>query len=205
MADSTEPDKALVRRVLAGDEDAFNRFFDRIGPALYRFARTRLRDDDTTEDVVQATLCQGIRKLHTYRGEAALLTWMCTLCRHEIFARAKRGGAQERVDLDEDQAEIRAALESLYASCNAESPDSGIERERVVGLVQSTLDQLPAHYAHVLEWKYFDGLSVREIADLLGVGTKAAESLLTRARNAFRDAFQTLAAGGPVPLRYERG
>jgi RNA polymerase sigma-70 factor (ECF subfamily) len=203
MADSTETDKALVRRVLTGDEDAFNRFFDRIGPALYRFARARLRDDDTTEDVVQATLCQAIRKLHTYRGEAALLTWMCTLCRHEIFAYVKRHGAEQRVDLDEDQSEIRAALESLHATFDAESPDSGIEREQVVGLVQSTLDHLPAHYASVLEWKYIDELSVREIAGQLGVGTKAAESLLTRARNAFRDAFRTLVRGGPSQLGYE--
>jgi len=55
------------------------------------------------------------------------------------------------------------------------------------------LDYLPAHYGSALEWKYLDDLSVREIAARLGMGEKAAESLLTRARRAFRDAFTSVA------------
>jgi DNA-directed RNA polymerase specialized sigma24 family protein len=49
----------------------------------------------------------------------------------------------------------------------------------------------------VLEWKYIQGLGVDEIALRLGLGYKAAESLLTRARNAFREAFATAAGGWP--------
>jgi RNA polymerase sigma-70 factor (ECF subfamily) len=55
--------------------------------------------------------------------------------------------------------------------------------------VRSTLDHLPGRYGDVLEWKYLQDLSVNEIAERLGVGYKAAESLLTRARAAFRDGF----------------
>jgi DNA-directed RNA polymerase specialized sigma24 family protein len=67
----------------------------------------------------------------------------------------------------------------------------------VGALVRLTLDQLPARYGDALEWKYVEGLSVKEIAVRLGVGPKAAESLLTRARQAFRDAFATLSPGLP--------
>jgi RNA polymerase sigma-70 factor (ECF subfamily) len=59
-------------------------------------------------------------------------------------------------------------------------------------LIQATLDCLPGHYGDVLEWKYVDGLSVDEIAARLAVGPKAAESALTRARNAFREAMQAI-------------
>ena len=55
------------------------------------------------------------------------------------------------------------------------------------------LDGLPARYGDALEWKYVEGLPVVEIAARLAVSPKAAESLLTRAREAFRDAFATLA------------
>jgi RNA polymerase sigma-70 factor (ECF subfamily) len=64
--------------------------------------------------------------------------------------------------------------------------------------VQATLDHLPGRYGQVLEWKYIQGLSVDEIATRLGVGYKAAESLLTRARGAFRDAFGLVAGAWPV-------
>jgi RNA polymerase sigma-70 factor, ECF subfamily len=60
--------------------------------------------------------------------------------------------------------------------------------------VQAILDRLPARYGDALEWKYVEGLSVMEIAERLGVGAKAAESLLTRARTAFRDAYTSAEA-----------
>lgn len=68
-------DRALVRRLLAGDEAAFERFFEDSFDRVYRFAITRLDyDEDLTREVVQSTMLKAIEKLHTYRGEAALFT-----------------------------------------------------------------------------------------------------------------------------------
>jgi DNA-directed RNA polymerase specialized sigma24 family protein len=56
----------------------------------------------------------------------------------------------------------------------------------------------------VLEWKYVDGLSVKEIADRLAVGPKAAESLLTRARTACREVLAEIDSSlGLAPKREE--
>ena len=71
-------------------------------------------------------------------------------------------------------------------------------------IVEATLDSLPGRYGEVLEWKYIDGLSVAEIASRLDVGAKAAESLLTRAREAFRDAIVEM-FGAPDDLRMPDG
>jgi DNA-directed RNA polymerase specialized sigma24 family protein len=73
---------------------------------------------------------------------------------------------------------VRAALESLSA-LGADGPRERLLRREVGALVRRTLDQLPARYGDALEWKYVEGLSVKEIAVRLGVGPKAAESLLT--------------------------
>ncbi|MBF8300295.1 MAG: polymerase sigma-70 factor, subfamily, partial [Acidobacteria bacterium] len=85
MSELYQSDKAVVGRMLGSDEAAFDHFFDTYFSRLYRFAVTRLDNDaDAAEEVVQATLCKAIAKLATYRGEAALFTWLCTFCRHEI-------------------------------------------------------------------------------------------------------------------------
>lgn len=188
------PDRFLAARMVRGDEVAFGEFFETHFPALFRFAMPRVGNDATVaEEVVQAALCRAVRKLGSYRGEAALLTWLCTFCRHEISAHFER---QQRVppmvDLIDDIPEVRAALESLGA---AERPEAALRRNETSRLVQLVLDRLPGRYGDALEWKYIDGLSVAEIAERLGVGIKAAESTLTRARAAFRDAF-TAAYGG---------
>ncbi len=190
-------DKALVRRLLAGDEVAFQEFFTENFPRLYRFALSRLdHDADAAEEVVQATLCKVVRKLDTYRGEAAMFTWMCTFCRHEISAWRKRcGRLPSRVELVEDIPEVRAALDSLAAI--EDDPEQGLQRKEVSRLVQVTLDHLPSRYGNALEWKYIQGLSVKEISARLAVSPKAAESLLTRARQAFRDGFTAIAEGRP--------
>ena len=181
--------------MLAGREAAFDEFFASYFPALYRFALTRLgHDPDLAEEIVQSTLAKAVPKLSTYRGEAALFTWLCTFCRHEISAwyqREKR--APQKLHLTEDVPEIRAALESL-SGLDAAGPEESARRGEIKRWVQVTLDSLPPRYGNALEWKYVEGLSVKEIAARLGVGPKAAESLLTRARRAFRDGFATLGA-----------
>jgi len=188
------PDRFLVARMVRGDEVAFGEFFEAHFAPLFRFAMPRVANDaQIAEDVVQAALCRAVRKLSSYRGEAALLTWLCTFCRHEIsayFEKASR--VPPMVELLDDIPEVRMALESLSA---AERPETALQRNETSRLVQLVLDRLPGHYGDALEWKYIDGLSVVEIAERLNVGTKAAESMLTRARTAFRDAF-TAAHGG---------
>jgi RNA polymerase sigma-70 factor (ECF subfamily) len=141
---------------------------------------------------VQITLCKAVPGLKGFRGESALFTWLCTICRREIAAhRERRGSRVETVDLIEDSPEVRAALDSLAAGLG-QDPESQLHVKEVARLVQVALDALPGAYGDALEWKYLQGLSVKEIAARLNLGVKAAESLLTRARQAFRDGFASV-------------
>jgi RNA polymerase sigma-70 factor (ECF subfamily) len=196
MPNEQQGDGAVVRGMLRGEEAAFQAFFDTNAPRLYRFAVTRLGGDaDAAEDVVQASLCKAVAKLSTYRGEAALFTWLCTFCRHEISAHyGRRQRTVGHVRLVEDAPDVRAALESLAAE-STRGPDEGLRRQELARLVQTTLDHLPGRYGDALEWKYIQDLSVQEIAARLQVSPKAAESVLSRARDAFREAFAAMHAG----------
>ncbi len=183
-------DKRLVERMLKGDDVAFRIFFSTYFPRLFRFALYRLRGDEAlAEDVAQNTLGKAMDKLDTYRGEAALYSWLCTFCRHEIGAVIKRT-KRDPVDLIDDLPLIRATLESLMDP--AAGPEFDANRSELGRLIQVTMDSLPSAYADALEWKYVDGLSVADIGKRLGRGRKAAESLLNRARVSFRDGFSTL-------------
>ncbi len=206
MTDATTNDRELVRRMLAGEEDAFDRFFEGHFPRLFRFALMRLNQDaDAAEDVVQVTLCKAVSGLKGFRGESALFTWLCTICRREIAAHLERRGSRaETVGLIEDSPEVRAALDSLAAAPD-QDPEHQLHAREMARLVQVALDALPGAYGDALEWKYVQGLSVKEIAARLHLGTKAAESLLTRARQAFRDGFAsvTRVPGAPgSPARF---
>lgn len=193
VPETVHVDIALVRRVLRGDAAAFRALFDSFFPRLYRFALARLAGDhDAATEVVQRTFCKAIERLDSYRGEAALYTWFCQVCRNTIvdYQRAARRESRTVVLL-EDQPNVRAILEACAAP--AAQPELASWQQDVRRLVQATVDTLPDRYSDVLEWKYVDGLSVDEIAAQLNIGVKAAESLLTRARAAFRDAIGAVA------------
>jgi RNA polymerase sigma-70 factor (ECF subfamily) len=186
-------DRRFVKRLLAHDRKAFNEFFDGYFPRLYRFARTRLGEDpDTTKEIVHVTLTKAIRKLASYRGEAAFFTWLCTICRNEINDHVERVARERKhVVLTEDLPDVRAAVDALAAPASDE-PEASFRRMETARLIQVALDRLPTHYGDALEWKYIYGFSVEEIAVKLGVGLDAAQSILARAKRAFHDVYGTL-------------
>jgi RNA polymerase sigma-70 factor (ECF subfamily) len=193
MDDPVEGEQLLVRRMLDGDERAFSEFFEQHFARLYRFALPRLNGNaDAAQEVVQATLCKAMRKLDSFRGEAALFTWICQICRRQVadYLRETRRHS-DRVLLIEDNPQIQAALDSIQGP-EGERPDERYDQGQVGGLVRAVLDRLPAQYGDALEWKYVEGLSVEEIGSRLGIGTTAAQSLLARARVAFRGAIENV-------------
>jgi RNA polymerase sigma-70 factor, ECF subfamily len=187
LADESE----LIRRMLAGEQRAFDAFFDGHFGRLFRFALPRLGGDvEATREVVQSTLGKAMRKLSHYRGEAALFTWLCQICRREVVdhLRSHRRHA-DRIVLIDDQPDLRAAIESIEAPEEYDLVKTH-GRAEVGRLVQAVLDRLPSRYGDALEWKYVEGHSVEEIGQRLGIGHAAAQSLLARARAAFRDALE---------------
>ena len=192
-------DKRLAERVLDGDKRAFDAFFSSYYPRLFRFALTRLgNDENLADETAQVVLCRALDKLDTYRGEAPLFSWLCTFCRHEVSKQRKaRQRAQGDTPMNEDDPAVRAALDSLLAA-SASDPDVEQYQAELGQLVRSAMDHLPSLYADVLEAKYVRELSVNEIAALLGRTPKATESVLTRARDAFRDCFRALAEPGAI-------
>lgn len=187
--DCWREDLRLVERMLAGDEAAFAEFSGECIPVVYRFARRRLRgDDELTREIVQATLCVALARLRQFRGRAALTTWLCACCRNEIAAHYRRTGRDR-----EREADQIVDLGALPAA--GDGPERTALRQEGAALVHRALDELPRQYARVLEWKYLEELSVDEIAGRLERGQKAAESLLTRARDAFRVVYDRLAGG----------
>jgi len=183
-------DRTLIARALQGDAQAFSELFEIYFPRLFRFALRRVADEDAAEDIVQSTLIKAMRSLASWRGEASLFTWLCTICRREVHDHWQRLGRRPEIASIDDAPEVRAALEAL--SAGGDSPERALERAEISGAVQLVLDHLPGRYGDVLEWKYVQGLSVAEIAARIGTSIKAAESTLTRARLAFREGYSSL-------------
>lgn len=186
-------DKRLVKQLLEGDQRAFDRFFNDNFARLYRFAIARMPSDpEAARDVVQVTLTKAMRKMQSYRAESAMFTWLCAICRNEISDwHARHGRYRDHIVLTEDFPEIQAAVDSFHAP-ESSRPEHNYDRVEKLRLIQVALDRLPARYGNVLEWKYVEGRSIKEISEQLELGAEATQSLLARAKRAFADVYSTM-------------
>lgn len=183
-------DKQLIQRLLAGDERAFEAFFNAYFARVYRFALPRLNGDvEAAQEVVLSALTKAMRNLPDFRGDSALFTWICQICRHEVVDHIRARRRSRHVVLIDDQPELRQAIESIEAPEEYDLVKNYGHAE-TGRLVRVVLDRLPNTYGDALEWKYIEGESVEVIGERLGIGTIAAQSLLARARIAFREALE---------------
>ena len=186
---------------MSGEAGAVRRLAEAALEPLYRFCLYRVgRNHHLCEEVVQETLMTAIRRLGNYRPQRAghdIFPWLAGLARNEI----RRALARETpaADLAGFWTSMDRQLLSLYGMLESEPFDSELlARAETREMVNATMAQLPPNYGRALEAKYVMGKSVGDIAAALGTSVKAAESLLSRAREAFRATFLALANNLPI-------
>ena len=180
-------DRKLVKKLLAGDQRAFTDFTDQYLPKLYRYAYSRLRDEDIVEEVLQLTLSAVAKYLKSFRGEATLLTWLIQILRHETSRYlAKNDRYESLIQRWHDDEALQAVIHS-HAAPISQNPDQLHAQAQLATLIQDILDQLPENYAQALELKYVQEKASKDIADALNISDQAAQSLLARARRAFKE------------------
>jgi RNA polymerase sigma-70 factor (ECF subfamily) len=175
-ADRLEIERARRAAVLAGDARAWQAWYDESYTDLYAYALWRsggLRD--RADEVVQDTWLTAVGRLGSFEPDlGSFAGWL-----RGIAANVLRGLLRR-----ERRRPARPAGEG-----QAPPADAALERREQAERVARALAGLPAHYEEVLRAKYLEGWSVARIAAARGETDKAVESLLTRARQAFREAF----------------
>lgn len=191
-------DEAWRKAALAGEAGAVERLAEETLGPLYRFCLARVGGNHhLCEEVVQETLLRAIERLGAYepgRSGGMIFGWLTGLARNEI----RRVLAREKAPPQwaEFWRKADEQILSLYAMIETERFDEELlARAETREMVNATMAQLPPHYGQALEAKYMAGRAVSEIAGVMGITVKAAESLLGRAREAFRVTFLALAGG----------
>ena len=188
-------DRHWRRQALSGNEAALKLLLEHVLRPLYGFCLYRVgKNRHWCEEVVQETMLRALRELGKYdpaRAGNNIFPWLTGLARNEIrrvLTREKHG-----TSLDLLWAKVDHELAAVFERIEAEPFDDAVlQREETRELVNVTMSQLPPHYREALEAKYVNGHSVRDLAALWRQTEKAVESLLTRARKAFRASFLAL-------------
>ncbi|MCJ7738231.1 MAG: RNA polymerase sigma factor [Anaerolineae bacterium] len=181
-------DLGLAQRVAAGDEQALEMLYERYADSLFAFVVHQLAGPrQNAEDIWQDSLVAAFQSIGSYRGQARFFTWLCGIARHKIIdhlRRQRRSPVEQFSDLPEPRLSALIAAGPLPEEIVANRAN----RVRVV----EALACLPQSYRTALTARYADGLNVGEVAAQIGRNYKATESLLSRARAAFRSVMRKL-------------
>jgi RNA polymerase sigma-70 factor, ECF subfamily len=171
-------DAELLRRARASDADAWRTLYVRYLPMVWRRAHALVGDLHAAEDVTAETMLALVRNLDQLEGDAASVgSWLISVV--------------QRRAADHHRAAYRAREKcAAAAESTAETRPGPLEVEETRREVLRALDGLPERQRVALEWKYLEGLGVREIAERLGESERAVEAVLYRARRGFRHQYE---------------
>jgi RNA polymerase sigma-70 factor (ECF subfamily) len=173
---SEEPDS--IDRIEQGDPDAWKELCEKYGEPLFRYAYHLTRDSSAACDVRQATLLAAVQNIAAYRRKVPLFAWLCGIARHKAADEVRRRECRH--------IPLETVTEETWRRLSSEPlPDELLERAETQAAVVEALWSLPEDYREALVSRYVHGESVQELATRLGRTYKAAESILSRARESF--------------------
>lgn len=169
-----ERERELVARARAGDRGAFAALVHEHGDEVYTLARRLVGDPHLAADVAQEALIRAWKALPTFRGDAALSTWLHRITVNTAWTQRRRAGRHRAVSLDE-VADVPAPMDQTH-------PEAAGELVELRHRIRAALDSLPDGSRQVVVLKDIYDWSHSEIAEALGISVSAAKVRLHRAR-----------------------
>ena len=159
---AVDADRELVARWKRGDPTAATAIVSRHSDALARFA-VNLGERDDVEELVQDTFVRAFGSLHSFRGDSALRTWLFTIERRLVLDR-RRAARRAPVAVEVTDASAATEFTALDSMVAAETEQQ----------VREAIERLSPTQREVFTLRVSEGLSYREIADVVGTTEGAA-------------------------------
>lgn len=164
---ATAHDVEYLQRLQAGDPLAWEQLMDEWNTKLYNYMLYNIRNEEDAQDVLMDTLTGLVQSIKNFDGNAKLSTFIYSIAYRKVADYWRRS---------------KVTVELPMTLSTAGPTSLGVE-------MQEILAELPESARDALLLRYYAGLSVAEIAEVLGRSYKATESLLSRVRQQFHHAF----------------
>ena len=192
-------DRALIRRLRAGDESAVHELANRYGSRIYQLAFRHLRNREDAEEVTQDVLLKVWRRADTFRGDSALSSWIYRITFNAAMSRLRSHRQARLADQERDRAEAFDATlggrrrRSRQPADWSRMPDEALLRLQLREAIAAAIAELPEIYRAPVVLRDIEGLSTEEASHRLHVKDQTLKSRLHRGRVMLRDRLRAFA------------
>jgi RNA polymerase sigma-70 factor, ECF subfamily len=170
-SDDAAPDEALIKRIARGDQLAMRTLYARHRIPLYRWLLRIVGNETVAEDLVSDVFLDVWRQAASFEGRASVSTWLLAIARYKALS-ARRA----RVDTELDE-----RITSTVAD-PADTPEAALQEKRRRELLRKSLAKLSPEHSEVIDLAYYHGKSVKEVAEIVGVGEATVKTRMFYAR-----------------------
>ncbi len=178
-------DASTVEQARRGDQRAWRELYDRHADLVFRLAHRVVNDRDVALDIVQEAYVKASASIGGFRGDASFRSWIAAIALNEARSWVRRRARTARVDLEsvpEPAARARGADEAVA--------DRDLARRAL-----AFIETLPDRQRDAVLLRTTEGLSYREIADLLGTSEGSARVSYHHGMGKVRSHMERLLAG----------
>src|SRR5262245_48799271 len=172
---SDQSDRDLLSRHVAGDSDAFGTLFTRHRDRLWAVALRTLGEPEQAADALQEAMISAFRRAGSYRGDAAVTTWLHRIVVNACLDQVRRSRVRSADPLPDDLDDVGT---QIAAPPEPDPAEQLTERTAVLDALRT----LPEDQRHALVLVDMEGYSVAEAAELLGCAVGTVKSRCARGR-----------------------
>ena len=175
-----EQEAMIVRKVLQGDVNAFEKLVTEYEKAVYAIAQRMTGNPEDAADMTQETFIKAYNSLSSFRGDSKFSVWLYRIANNVCldFLRSKNRRPTVSLSAEDDDGEET----QLDIADESQSPELLLESSLTRDAVRRGLDSLPPDYKQILLLREIQGLSYEEIAAALGIESGTVKSRIFRAR-----------------------
>lgn len=186
-----EEDRELIKRVQAGEIEAFRRLVERHQRRAFAVAFSLVRDENDAKELVQDAFVRVFRGLGSFQGGSSFFTWLYRIITNLSIDHIRKPGSKVK-DLDESRIDIDEEQNTTFpfiSRVDGADPIDVMRRREIAERLQAALDALPPYHRGVIVMREIDGLSYEEMAQAMGVSKGTIMSRLFHARQKLQRAL----------------
>jgi RNA polymerase sigma-70 factor (ECF subfamily) len=180
-----EAERALVARLQAGDDAAYDELVRKHAARMLAVARRLLGESEDAHDAVQEAFASAFRSIGSFHGDARLSTWLHRIVVNAALMKLRTRRRKPEQPLDDLLPKFEPDGHRQGAD-EPWQPAQRLESQEVRKLVRDAIDRLPETHRTILVLRDIEELDTEEVAAQLGVNTGIVKTRLHRARQALR-------------------
>src|SRR6266496_1974470 len=173
-------DEVLIRRIAGGDQLAMQTLFVRHRVALYRWLLRLVGDEALAEDLLSDVFLDVWRQAAKFEARSSVSTWLLAIARRKALSARRR-----RTDAELDD-EVASKLADP-----ADDPELVLQKKNRAEVLRQSLARLSPEHDEVIDLVYYHGKSVKEVAEIVGIGEATVKTRMFYARKKLADLVVT--------------